>query len=402
MHSQRVDGMQSLPLLCVTGHPPPSWKLSWRQFDATRIGVFEKQSTRAKTEKSLSTCPTENFWWGGVVSDSGCVTYKGVWTLHCDFMKLLLFFLKSFSQRPQRPYFRFTFSQQCLEGERKEISKCLFRWRNICSIHLFLEFQVAFIYTKDQCVKHLFLSWFQVSAKQQRKCHAYRVFLLLFLFHLQLFQFLLFLSKKDLKYKLFWNLNILHRNLSQRAVRKHSGTNSVGATLTMFVDLSLFVGADLGVWSGGPSGVWTPRGPWAQNLLKIGVFPWKLHDFQEILGARGPGGGLAPRPPGSATGLRWHPISHFGFGWEAGGKEHHQETQGILERNLIKTTYRVDSWTFSPLRCLRFSSTQKFHETNTVLVNSQKRREVKLERPVVQAQWFLWIRSANVSPLPHH
>ena len=29
------------------------------------------------------------------------------------------------------------------------------------------------------------------------------------------------------------------------------------------------------------------RGAWAQNLLKIGVFPWKLHDFEEILGARG-------------------------------------------------------------------------------------------------------------------
>ena len=42
--------------------------------------------------------------------------------------------------------------------------------------------------------------------------------------------------------------------------------------------------------SGGPSGVWTPRGAWAQNLLKIGGFPlkisWKLHDVEEILGAR--------------------------------------------------------------------------------------------------------------------
>ena len=52
-------------------------------------------------------------------------------------------------------------------------------------------------------------------------------------------------------------------------------------------------GADPRFWSGGPSRVVTPRGPWAQHLLKIGVLPLKLpenyiHGFEEILRARGP------------------------------------------------------------------------------------------------------------------
>ena len=51
---------------------------------------------------------------------------------------------------------------------------------------------------------------------------------------------------------------------------------------------------------GGLSGVLTPRGPPAQNVLKIGVFPIKiarkLHDFEEILWPRGGAG-----PPRSTT-----------------------------------------------------------------------------------------------------
>ncbi len=55
----------------------------------------------------------------------------------------------------------------------------------------------------------------------------------------------------------------------------------------------------------GPVEFW-PQGDWAQNLLKIGVFPlriaWKLHDFEKNLGARG----RPPVTPGSAVAGRFH------------------------------------------------------------------------------------------------
>ncbi len=58
-------------------------------------------------------------------------------------------------------------------------------------------------------------------------------------------------------------------------------------------------GADPGFWSGGPSRVLTPRGggTWAQNLLKIGVFPWnclKTAWFWKHLGGKGGPGPLDP------------------------------------------------------------------------------------------------------------
>ncbi len=59
----------------------------------------------------------------------------------------------------------------------------------------------------------------------------------------------------------------LHR-VQQRAcnVRMRVRTHSV-------ITSGVLTGADSGFWSGGPSGVLTPRGPQAQNLLKIGGFP---------------------------------------------------------------------------------------------------------------------------------
>ena len=62
--------------------------------------------------------------------------------------------------------------------------------------------------------------------------------------------------------------------------------------------------ADPGFGSGGPAEFWPQGVPWAQNLLKIGVFSlriaWKLHDFDLMLGA---GGGPGPLDPLVSTHL---------------------------------------------------------------------------------------------------
>ena len=61
-------------------------------------------------------------------------------------------------------------------------------------------------------------------------------------------------------------------------------------------------GADPGFWSGGPAEFWPQEGgPWAQNLLKIGVFPLKLLENCMIFDKSWGQGGRAPSPPGSAA-----------------------------------------------------------------------------------------------------
>ena len=67
-------------------------------------------------------------------------------------------------------------------------------------------------------------------------------------------------------------------------------------------------GTDPEFWSMGASGVLTPEGgAWAQNLLKRGggvplKIAWKLHDFENILGASG------PSPPGPPRSAGWQPC----------------------------------------------------------------------------------------------
>ena len=82
--------------------------------------------------------------------------------------------------------------------------------------------------------------------------------------------------------------------------------------------LSLPPGADPGLWSGGPSGIWTPRGGPEPKICSkyIGVslkIAWKLHDFEEILGAKG-GGSVLPGPPPRirfCLHTNYHPESCF-------------------------------------------------------------------------------------------
>ena len=111
-------------------------------------------------------------------------------------------------------------------------------------------------------------------------------------------------------------------------------------------------GADPGFWSGGPDEFGPQGGPWAQNLLKIGVFPLKNFLKTASWGRWGPG---PPAPPGSGTAFldaffqswfgsfcsgnrRWAEVRRHGLsqaeeqGWILGahGDRRHRERVGQL------------------------------------------------------------------------
>ena len=61
----------------------------------------------------------------------------------------------------------------------------------------------------------------------------------------------------------------------------------------------------------GPAEFGPQGGPWAQHLLKTGVFPLKLSENCVILKKSwGQGGPGSPGPPGSATGILFHESRH--------------------------------------------------------------------------------------------
>ncbi len=83
------------------------------------------------------------------------------------------------------------------------------------------------------------------------------------------------------------------------------GLVKAGGPCSLSRVFSCISGADPGSWSGGPSRVLTPMEgglslKFAQNTGFFLKIPWKLHDFEEILGAM---------PPGSASAFIYNIFS---------------------------------------------------------------------------------------------